>query len=115
MFPLGTFPSSGVLKLDLQLQNEPLSFSDQFISYTSDCYPVVVPLSDHEASASLQQSLLLLHFRTHHVSNISTPKFLSDASHTLFEMDFFQCFGSENHYKKTLPGEEFDPTDCDVQ
>jgi hypothetical protein len=115
MFLLGTFPFSGVLKLDLQPKNEPLLFYDQFGSYTYDFYIVVVHLSHHESFASLQQSLLLMYFGTHHVSNLSTLKFLSDASHTLFEMEFFQFFGSNNYYKKTLSREEFDPAECDVQ
>ena len=115
MFPLGTFSSSDVLKLDLQPRNEPLFSSSRFGSCIYGCYPLVVPLSDHEPFASLHQSLLVLHFKTCHVSYLSTPKFLSNASHTLFEMDSSQFLFSVNHYKETLLGEKFDLTDCDAQ
>jgi hypothetical protein len=53
MFPLGTSLSSGLLKLDLQLQNEPLSFSDQLGFYTSDYSSATISLSDYESYASL--------------------------------------------------------------
>jgi hypothetical protein len=89
MFPLGTIPSSDVLKLDLQPQNEPLFSHCLCVSCTSSCYPVTISLSDHEASAFLQQSLLILQFRTHHVLNFITLKFFLDAFHTLSEMKSF--------------------------
>jgi len=115
MFPLGTFPSSDVLKLYLQIWNEPLFSSGRFGSCIFGCYPLVVPLSNHEASTSLQQILMLLHFETYHVSDLSTLRFLADASHTLFEMESSQFLFSVNHYKETLLGEKFDLTDCDAQ
>jgi hypothetical protein len=83
--------------------------------YIFVCYLVAIPLSDYEAFVFLQRNSLLLHFRIHYVSNPSTPKFLLDAFHTLFEMIFFHCLCSTNHYKKTLLGEEFNPIGYDIQ
>jgi hypothetical protein len=116
MFPLGTFPSLDVLKIDLQPRNEPLFFSDQFTSCIFGCYPIVVPLSVHEVSTFMQaKSYRSCTSESHQVPKLLTLKFLLDASHRLSEMDFFQCFYSVNHYKKTLLEKEFDPTEYDVQ